>query len=273
MKEILCSTGAIIGGANKRYYKILDEFSKKLSCDGFELMIYRAWYENIEDVVDDIRKMSLNIPVIHCDKHIGEMISIYEEGNLESAISLFEINCQVAADIGASKMVMHLWGGLPSDQNIKNNISTFAILDKIAKKHGIILTVENVVCNREEPMSHLLELYKTYPDIAFTLDTKMAAFHNQIDMIYEKEWSWMWEGGHIKHLHINDYKGGYKDWQNLKTLHIGEGKVDFDKFFNFVNEVEYSGDFTIEATSFNKDGEVDFDKINNSINIIKSYIS
>lgn len=169
-------------------------------------------------------------------------------------------------------MVIHLWGGIESDRNIKNNIKAFGILNDIAIKYGVELMVENVVCNRQNPMKHLHELSMNYPNISFTFDTKMAAFHEQIDLIYEDEWKWIWEKGHIKHIHVNDYNGGYMDWGNLKAVHIGEGKVDFGKFFDFVSHVGYLGDYTIEAPSLNQDGEVDFDKLNNSIRLLRSYI-
>jgi len=272
MKEILCSTGAIIGKANNRNHKLLGEYSKKLKCDGFEFMMYSSWYENVDKIVSDIVEMSLNIPVMHCEKHIGEKISRNENGDLEEAIKLFDINCQVASDIKAQKMVIHLWDGIPSDQNIRNNITAYRMLKDIANKYGIILMVENVVCNKDNPMIHFLELYMEYPDIAFIYDTKMAAFHEQIDTIFTDEWNWLWKGKHIKHLHINDYNGGYKDWQNLKTLHIGDGKVDFDEFFRYLKLEDYTEDYTIEATSFNQTGEVDFDKLNNSIQLIRNYI-
>lgn len=194
-------------------HKLLPECARKISCDGFELMLYKAWYENIDKIVADIKAMSLNIPIIHCDKELGERISSNEEGALKEAISGFEINFQVAAELKVSRMVIHLWGGIPSDQNIERNISVYKVLNDMAEKYGVTILVENVVCNRKEPMSILLELAQVYPDIVFPFDTKMAAFHDQLDLIYEKEWSWLWEEKYIKHLHINDYNGGYMDWQ------------------------------------------------------------
>lgn len=148
----------------------------------------------------------------------------------------------------------------------------FRVLNDIAEKYGVTLMVENVVCNRNNPMSHLRALSHAYPDISFTFDTKMAAFHDQLDMIYEKEWSWLWNEKYIKHLHINDYNGTYMDWKNLKTLHVGDGKIDFERFFEFLRNLGYSEAFTIEATSFFQSGEIEFDEINKSINIIRSYV-
>lgn len=272
MKEILCSTGAIIGRPNNRNHKLLSKYAGELDCDGFEFMVYDTWYENIDMVASDIMKLALNIPVVHCEKGIGELISKNEEENLKEALKLFEINCQVASDIKARKVVIHLWDGIPSDQKIQNNIKAYKLLKDIAGKYGISLMVENVVCNKADPMLHFCELYNEYPDISFTFDTKMAAFHNQLFTVFEEEWSWLWKENHIKHLHINDYNGGFLDWQNLKTLHIGDGKIDFDEFFRYLQLTGYAGDFTIEATSFNKTGEVDIDKLNKSMQLIRNYI-
>lgn len=272
MKEILCSTGAIIGKANNRNHKLLNEYAKKLKCDGFEFMMYSSWYENVDMIVSDIVKMSLNIPVVHCEKRIGEKISRSEKGDLEEAIKLFEINCQVASNINAHKLVIHLWDGIPSDQNIRNNITAYKLLNDITNKYGLTLMVENVVCNKDNPMLHFCELYNEFSDVSFTFDTKMAAFHEQLFTVFTEEWSWLWKGKHIQHLHINDYNGGYKDWQNLKTLHIGDGKIDFDEFFRYLQSEKYDGDYTIEATSFKQTGDVDIDKLNNSIQLIRNYI-
>lgn len=109
-----------------------------------------------------------------------------------------------------------------------------------------------------------------YPDIHFIFDTKMAAFHEQLPLIYEKEYDWLWTGGHIRHLHVNDYGGGYMDWANLRTLPIGDGHIDFAEFFRFLRQKKYEGDFTVEATAFAKEsGEVDTGMLNRCFSAIR----
>ena len=145
----------------------------------------------------------------------------------------------------------------------------FAVLRDIADKYSLVLTVENVVCNFSDPLCHLAELLESYPDISFTFDTKMAEFHGQLSEIYLEKNRTIWE--HTVHLHINDYKGGIKDWSNLKTLHIGDGQADLDTFFEFVGKTGYKGDITIESTSFDKlSGVIDFDKMNESIRKVRT---
>ena len=99
----------------------------------------------------------------------------------------------------------------------------------------------------------------------------MADFHKQIDLIYDKN------NRHVvnrfSHLHVNDRLGEYMDWQNLRVLHIGDGSVDFDKFFAFIKKTNYNGDFTTEATSFDlQTGIVDIERVNKTVRKIRNYI-
>lgn len=256
MNRILCSTGAITGKTNGYDYKLLEPLSKQLLCDGFELMMDSIWYEDIGALKKYLQKVNLYIPVVHCEKDIGEMISKGGETDLARAYRTFEADCDVAKTIGAEKLVLHLWGGRASDSNFRNNINAYPYLREKAREYGLELLVENVVCNVENPMKHLCELKELYPDIGFLFDTKMAAFHGQLDLMYEAEYGWLWKEGYLRHYHVNDYAGGYMDWGNLKTLPVGKGKIDFARFFNFVKRTGYAGDFTTEGNAVRDDGTV-----------------
>ncbi len=168
-------------------------------------------------------------------------------------------------------MVMHLWDGLTSDAHIERNIEAYKELRETAVASGVKLLIENVVCNQKTPMEHWCELREAYPDIEFVFDTKMADFHGQLELIYEKEYEWLWKEGHIKHYHVNDYGGGIKDWTNMKVLPIGKGHIDFVRFFNFVKKTAYEGSFTLESTAFDHKGNVDFKMLNDQINYIREY--
>lgn len=272
MNKVLCSTGALIGMPNGRNHKLIEKFAKHLKCDGFEFMMYSTWYDKVDEIVRDLNRMSLSFPIIHCDKRLGEKLAGNEEKDLEEAFEKFEINCQIAEDLHARKMVFHLWNGIISDQNIKNNLKAYEILAAIARKYNIDLLVENVVCNHENPMQHWCELTEKYSDIHFIFDTKMAAFHNQMELVYQDDYRWLWDDRRIKHLHINDYAGGYMEWDKLKTLPIGRGNINFEKFFTFINEKNYKEDYTVEATAFLPNGDVDYDMLNKCFHEIREYI-
>jgi len=230
-------------------------------------MMYSTWYDRVDELEGFLRELNASIPVVHVEKGVGERISRNEPGDTEEAVHLFEINCALAQKLGAKTLVLHLWNGVHSDGNIAHNIAAYAPLNAIAQEHGILLTVENVVCSHGDPLSHMKELARVYPGIRFTFDTKMAQFHAQTDKMTAPENAWLWE--HIAHMHVNDYKGGYMDWKSLRTLHIGEGDVDFESLFAFVRRV-YKGDFTIEGTSFDQTGAIDFEKLNRTVRLLRA---
>ncbi len=273
MKKILCSTGALIGIPNGRDFRLLEPLSKQLTCDGFEFMMYSSWYEKVEEIQAFLKELKLYIPVFHCEKSIGEYISKGSEEDLAEAFRRFEINCDLAKAIGAEKLVLHLWSGHVSDSNFQSNLGAYPCLKAIADSYGLVLGIENVVCNVENPMKHLCELREAYPGIRFVFDTKMAAFHEELEQLYEKEYEWLWKDGCICHYHVNDYNGGYMDWANLRTLPIGAGKLDFELFFSFIREIAYEGDYALEATAFNSEGVVDVEMLNRQVAYIREKLS
>jgi len=272
MKKILCSTGAIIGPKNGRDFRLLEPLSKELTCDGFEFMMYSSWYECVEEIKAFLQEAKLFIPVFHCQKGIGEDISKGGPEELADAFRRFEINCDLAKHMGAEKLVLHLWSGRASDSNFQSNLAAYPRLKEIAEAYGLVLGIENVVCNVENPMKHLSELREAYPDIRFVFDTKMAAFHEELEQLYEKEYEWLWKDGHICHYHVNDYNGGYMDWLNLRTLRIGQGKLDFERFFAFIREIDYEGDYTLEASAYDEEGNVDVELLNQQFAYVREKI-
>ena len=265
MNKILCSTGALLGRPNGRDCHLLAEYTPRLNCDGFEFMVYDSWYDNFDEVIDYVRRLGLNIPTLHCEKTIGELLAVREFAEAERQ---FRLNCEAAAALGARLLVLHLWNGRISDSRIDNNIEGAKRLEPIAESFGLCLTVENVVCNCRDPMRHIDRL-AAETDVCFTFDTKMAAFHCQLDDVFAPERACLWHDRRIRHIHINDYAGGYMDWQNLRTLHPGQGNIDFARFFTRLKDMGYSGDCTIEATSFDQSGEVDLDALNRDYEYVR----
>lgn len=270
MSRILCSTGALLeyGGD----YKKLGMLSKQLLCDGYEFMMDSPYYREADELKKYLRTIKLYTPVFHCEKSIGENISKGGEEELSDAYNKFEINCDIAKSVGAEKMVVHLWDGKTSDSNIKNNLTCYLNLRQIAEKYRLDLLIENVVCSAENPMKHMCRLRERYPDVHFVFDTKMAAFHEQLNLLYEEEYEWLWREGHICHYHVNDYAGGYMDWKNLRSLPIGKGKINFTRFFEFVNKTGYDGFFTVEATAHNGHGIVNVEMLNKQFEYIRTCV-
>ena len=94
MSKILCSTGALLkyGGD----YKILEPLSGQLECDGYEFMMDRPYYEEVDELKRYFQETGLHIPVVHCEKSIGEHIS--RGGQLEWSDAFFEFLIQIGYD-------------------------------------------------------------------------------------------------------------------------------------------------------------------------------
>ena len=272
MHEILCSTGALSGRPTGRDYRLLKTFVPQLECDGIELMVYPDWYADPDALISFLQPLRLHIRVLHCEKALAEHITRGGEEELREAFRLFRINCRIAEKLGAEKMVFHLWNGMISDTRIENNIQAFGELRKTAAEYGQDLLVENVICLKD-PMTHWKELREVYPDIHFVFDTKMADFHRQLDLLYAEEYEWLHAENLIRHYHVNDYGGGYMDWGNLKVLPVGQGHIDFEQFFRLIRKKGYTGDFTLEATGFDKTGTVNFTLLNDQFSKVRGLIS
>lgn len=267
MSRVLYSTGGIIALRNNRDYNLMPTIVPQMRCDGIEFMMYESWYDGHIEALKRVLA-DFDIPAFHMVKHIGEHISL---GNMTDAAALFRADCELAKAIHAKLLVLHLWSGRASDQHIERNIAAYPVLRDIAEEYGLLFTVENVLCNTRDPMTHMRVLVDKYPDIAFTFDTKMAAFHSQEEDLYKPENAWLWP--HIRHFHVNDYAGGHMDWPNMGAKQLGKGHIDFDKFFAFVREIGYTGDFTCEATALNEDGSVRYDEMNASLDRIRKEVT
>ena len=66
------------------------------------------------------------------------------------------------------------------------------------------------------------------------------------------------------------YAGGIMDWANLRTLAIGQGHIDFVKFFDFTKKIEYKGNYTLESTAFDQEANMDFDMLNREIEFVRN---
>ena len=272
MNEILCSTGSLIGRPNGRDFRLLEQYCPQLNCDGFEFILYGVWYDRIEELRLFLKKLKLYIPVMHCEKTIGELWAEGGEENEKEAERRLILNCELARDLGAKKLVLHLWNGIISDTRFENNLAAYPLIRETAERFGLDPLIENVIC-RTDPMSRWVELRKHDPDVHFVFDTKMADFHRQLDSLYQPENDWLWKEGHLRHFHVNDYGGGYLGFSNLKVLPMGRGHIDFDRFFAFIRRIGYRDTFTFESTAFNQEGQVDLEMLNEQYETARGYLN
>ncbi len=275
---ILCSTGNFIGTRNNFDHTLIGKLKPELNCNGLEIFMFDYFadhpdeYEPVSEIIIKAKNSGSVFYSMHMNKRIGDLISRNESGDIDSAVRLFESNCGYAVKYGVKLLVLHLWGGIPSDKNIDVNIKMFPELKAVSDSFGLELTVENIVCNTYKPLTHMKRLWELYPDdIKFTIDTRQAEFHKSLTETCES--SFLWDNNLVSHLHINDYSGGCTDWSRLKIgVPLNSGDVDFDYFFSFLKSVNFSGSVTLERSVLYDDDNLTL-SLNNSLEFIKNGLS
>lgn len=268
MGKILCSTGALLGRPNGRNFNLLPQLEENLHCDGLELMFYDTWYEQQNELFSVLTRLKKPLYVFHAEKGICGKLCSNDSHDIKTALNQFTINCAFASALHIETMVFHLWDGWMDDAHVLAALAHYSELNAIAQDHHVRLTIENIVTKQQDPLHYCRVLLQKHPDAVFTYDTKMAAFHQQEQALYETENASL--AASIRHLHVNDYAGGYMDWPQFKTRHIGDGHVDFNSLFSYLKSISYQGHFTTEATSFDQAGTIDLNKLNYTLSLLKN---
>ena len=254
--KIFCSTGTIVGRANGFNYRLFTDNHREIDADGFELMMVHAYYGVLSKLSRDIERSGAPIEVLHADKDV-----------LKKAFSDFETNCTLAEDIGAKKVVFHLWSAPDSDRFFDKNLAYLPYLVEISEKHGVMLLIENVPCAIGDPYSRLCEIEEKYPDVSFIFDTRFGAFHEQTDRFLESPWI---ENGKIAHMHFSDYTGPSRTFSSLRPIpHLGDGIVGFDKIMPIISG-KYHGSITLESPEIREDAS-GIEKINADLLYIRKH--
>ena len=213
-------------------------------------------YVEVAKTIIDAKNSGVVFYSMHTNKNIGELISRNEDNDIDNAVRLFESNCQYAVQYDVKLLVLHLWGGVPSDKHIDVNIGMYPKLKAIADRYNLLLTVENIVCNTYKPLDHMKKLWEMYPhDIKFTIDVRQAEFHNSL--VETCESAFLWENDLVAHLHFSDYGGGYMDWPSMRTpIGLTQGNIDFEYFFSFLKSIGFDGSVADETGYIADSGEL-----------------
>lgn len=245
--EVYCSTGTIVGRATGYDFSViktvLPSVCKNACADGIEHVFITPFYDRLSDVRNTILSSGLKCAVLHADKSIGSLLSNGNAEDTEEALRLFEINCAEAKNLGAKRVVFHLWGMPASDRNFAANLDAMPKIMQIADRFGIELMIENIPSVVSDPISRWRELEAF--DCSFTYDVRFGQLHGQNDIIPCSNYL---KSGKISHIHISDFGGETLDFSKIRPiLHPGEGKVDFRSLFANLKNSGYSGTFTLES--------------------------
>ena len=270
---VYASTGAIITRLNGRNYRLIPEIVPQLHADGMEFMMYDSWNDEVKTIRAFLKRSGIFFPVMHLDKRIGEMLAEFGADGLARAKKMLARDLITAKEIGAQKLVLHLWSGAYSDLHFGAMLDAVEPFFDMAEAGGLALTVENVTCRVARSLPRMKAVYERCPRAAFTYDTKMAQLHGENEMLPLPEWNWLFADHRVLHLHVNDTVADNATNGRMPVLHFGDGEVKFGDFFNYLRRTGFDGTATVESTSCREDGSIDTARLNRSLDEVRSALN
>ena len=264
-RKILCSTGTIVGKANDFDYRLILRYRNEICADGFELMMLKAYYGNLQKIASDFERANIHTPMIHFEKDITALLGLGTNEDRREGLRIFTENVDMAKAVGAQGAVFHLWDGRFEKNQLESGNTLLETLYEICDKRGVELLVENVPC-RHSPYENILKISEKYPLARFTFDTRHADFIGETSRFLESP---IWQTK-IGHIHVSDHCGKTAPgmWGVTRPiLHPGEGNIDFHSLFDSMPPYN-GGTATLESPVMLPDGTHDLDKLNLSLSFM-----
>ena len=244
----LASTGLVTRFPDAPDHASIAEWCPRLDVDGLELSISRVW--DAARVEHDLGSAGLGFATAHLDKRIGA--ELLEDAG--AALAQLESDCRLAASLGATLVVLHLWELPVGDRRLQENLSLLPACLDTAATAGVALTVETIPCSNAAPLENVRRALDADDRCRVTLDTEFLAHHGQLDEALADDT--LWEN--VAHLHVKDYAGALRDASGKRRYLIpGEGTIDFDALFGTLRKRSYEGALTLEVSSVTPAGTVD----------------
>jgi len=217
-------------------------------------MVYPTWYGHFGEVAEEVARMGLKVWGVHADKTLASGFAETGTGDWDEAISRFTECADLAGGLGASKVVVHLWGNPRSDECLERNVVSYDALKSIAGERGLELCVETIPCKVGTPMDALKRIARDREGLLATLDLRHLALHNQVySAVEDAAYDGLWASGAVRQIHFNDVRamGGYEGWRDMRPL--GKGSIDFGRLMDGLRKRRFAGEMTME--SYFLDGE------------------
>lgn len=269
--QLLCSTGTFSRYPDLTDYRSTLINGPELEVDGFEVMFYPDWTPDIERIATELHQSGLRFPTIHAEKGIGPALVSSKPEEREQGWQWMLASCRLGNLLGANLLVFHLWGLPGSDENIEQNLQNLEKCITLTEKFGMQLAIETIPCTRADPLSNIHRAIEQDARCLVALDTEFLALHNQLETALNADW--LWQHNRVRHVHIKDYAGGMYSTDNYRRyLHPGEGRINFQPFFETLRQRNFSGNVSLEASVVNQDGTRDIHRLKKSLATLRQFL-
>jgi len=250
---ILCSTGVLFESGRPHIESIL-RLGPRVPADGLELLVVRDMVGTLADAAQRLRDSGLRFPAVHAPKLAGSMIP-GDEGERQLTEA-----ARFAKAIGADVVVLHLWDLPESDTNFDTRLDAAVVAADIAEEAGVTLAVETIPCLESTPLANIARVLEHEPRLSVALDTEFLAYHGEIDDAIASDF--LWDGRVVRHIHLKDFGGSLVDDTGRRRYHaVGEGTIDFKKFFGALERHGFDGYVSFESAPKRPEGGADMEAL------------
>jgi len=178
-------------------------------------------------------------------------------------------NCRLGGMLGATLLILHLWGLPGSDEHLDRNLDALTACLGIAADEGLTVAMETIPCVRADPLGNVRRALDRDARCLVALDTEFLALHQQLEPALIAPW--LWEPASVAHMHVKDYDGRMASADGRRRyLHPGDGHIDFVSVFGALSEHAFSGFVSLEAAAVDRTGVVDMGRIQASIATLRN---
>lgn len=242
----------LYGAMNFPIIPVLDEIETiaELGFDYFELAMDQpeAHYSSVSEKLSAIRK-ALDAHGMGIVCHLPTFVSTADltDSIRRASVTEMKRSMSVAADLGASKVVLHpsIMSGMAPHVPDRSTGYAFDFLSEmvgLAEKLGITICLENMMPRNGfgvEP-AELDIIFRSFPQLKFTLDSGHANLNdpegNRLIQLVERF------GDRIAHVHLSDNRGVYDD-----HLALGRGNINIHGLLKMLHSIGYDDTITFEV--------------------------
>lgn len=257
-----------IGISSSCYYPQLTEVSFKKVCesgaDTAELF-FNSYSELEDSYIKELTSMqkfyNINIPSVHPFGSFTESFYLFSnyKRRFYDSLPLYERFFEVMNMLGAGIFIIH-GSKIPGSVTDEEYFELFGQLMETGKKYKITVAQENVVDYRSQSPERLKRMSEYLgKDFKTVFDVKQARRANEDVYDFLKK-----IGSTVCHVHLSDY------CDNKDCIAPGEGNFDFERFFKYMQSINYKGAYIEELYAHSYTNE---EQIINGYNRLKEAYS
>jgi len=259
--KVSCSTGCL----NPKIYGVnLDSIVQTMAqveASNMEVMIFRAWIENLDHVADAFRALGKSVVSVHGVKAIGVMIGSPDETTRHNGLQVLSKNIDFAYSFGAQNLTIHAWDSMEAKPKLTRNIEALEKAADRANRKSVTISIEIIPSSFQEPYQIAQFLDKTLDErFKFTVDFEFAAQYNSLEKLLDFK-------HRVNNLHIRDYDGKWHtETGERHYCKLGKGKINFTSAFKKLAKQNYTGLHTLESPCDNAE------EINQSLRLLQTLL-